>query len=180
MKPAAPLTATLLARKGQAAPVMGPRSVSHALPQEIQETAPDQQSAKSPAEAGENKESVAPAAGQPVSNHAAMLSKLEDALIEKALSRGMALAAEGHDLSAASGAAKKAGKTPKQKAHVGEGERIAMTVRLSHEEHLKLKVFAAHTKLSSQEIFTAALESYMTKSVPKPLKASCLCFGKAD
>ena len=187
MKPAAALTASLLARKGQAAPAMGPRSVSHTLPQE---TASEGKPAPAPAQKKQDNSPVSSASAEPgmpekseeqaPNFHAETLTKLEDALIEKALERGMALAAEGHKL--VSGSVEPVGsKGPaKAKAPVGQGERIAMTVRLSHEEHLKLKVFSAHTKLSSQEIFKQALECFMTKSAPRPLKSSCLCFREQE
>ena len=172
MKPASPLTASLLARKGQAAPAMGPRSVAHTLPQETKDRHDQSGQPETGGIAAENTDNNATDGGPGI--HAETLAKLEDALIEKALERGMAHA--GDDAIPADAGRRNTRARPK--AQVGQGERIAMTVRLSHDEHLKLKVFAAHTKMSSQHIFKAALESFMTKSAPKSLKSTCLCFGE--
>ena len=41
--------------------------------------------------------------------------------------------------------------------------RIAMTLRMGQEEHLKLRLYAAHSRKSCQEIISEALEMYLTE-----------------
>lgn len=47
---------------------------------------------------------------------------------------------------------------------VGSGQRIAMTVRLYHEQHHELHLFSNHLGTSCQEVFVRALEAYIKKS----------------
>jgi hypothetical protein len=61
------------------------------------------------------------------------------------------------------------------KRPVGEGARIAMTVRLDHETHRRLRLLSAHTNKSSQEIFTEALESYMKRMSARIPGDGCAC-----
>jgi hypothetical protein len=60
------------------------------------------------------------------------------------------------------------------KRPVGSGKRIAMTVRLDHEQHLRLRVFSAHKQRSSQEILALALEKYIEEHAPAMLDTACL------
>ncbi|MCH8862561.1 MAG: hypothetical protein IID51_08615 [Proteobacteria bacterium] len=60
------------------------------------------------------------------------------------------------------------------KRPVGSGRRIAMTVRLDHEQHLRLRVFSVHQKRSSQEILTLALDKYIDENAPAALDTACL------
>lgn len=60
------------------------------------------------------------------------------------------------------------------KRPVGSGKRIAMTLRLSHEQHLRLRVFSAHRRLSSQEILAQALDRYIDENAPATLDTACL------
>lgn len=72
-------------------------------------------------------------------------------------------------------------KAPQQSAAkrpVGEGARIAMTVRLDHETHRRLKLICAHTKRSSQDIFAAALETYMKGLADSVPGENCVCLAK--
>lgn len=62
--------------------------------------------------------------------------------------------------------------TPKRP--VGAGKRIAMTVRLDHEQHLRLRVFSVHRMQSSQEILALALEKYIDDNAPASLDSACL------
>ena len=110
MKTAASLTASLLARKGQAGPTDGLQSVGI-----------DGQAATSP-----------PRQGQ--------------AEIERRLA---------------------------PKRPVGSGKRIAMTVRLDHEQHLRLRIFSVHQKRSSQEILALALDKYIDENAPAALDTAC-------
>ena len=61
------------------------------------------------------------------------------------------------------------------KRPVGEGPRIAMTVRLDHDTHRRLRLLSAHTNKSSQEIFTEALESYMKRMSARIPGDGCAC-----
>ncbi len=67
-----------------------------------------------------------------------------------------------------------------EKRPVGAGDRIAMTLRLGHEQHLKLRLFAAHTRLSSQEIMKEALEHYIDENAPKSFHIACKSLGARD
>ncbi len=60
------------------------------------------------------------------------------------------------------------------KRPVGSGKRIAMTVRLDHEQHLRLRVFSAHKQRSSQEILALALDRYIDEHAPATLNTACL------
>jgi hypothetical protein len=60
------------------------------------------------------------------------------------------------------------------KRPVGSGKRIAMTVRLDHEQHLRLRVFSAHKQRSSQEILALALDRYIDEHAPASLDTACL------
>ncbi len=60
------------------------------------------------------------------------------------------------------------------KRPVGSGRRIAMTVRLDHEQHLRLRVFSVHQKRSSQEILARALDKYIDENAPAALDTACL------
>ena len=66
------------------------------------------------------------------------------------------------------------GKKISAKRPVGSGRRIAMTVRLDHEQHLRLRVFSVHQKRSSQEILTLALDKYIDENAPAALDTACL------
>ena len=63
------------------------------------------------------------------------------------------------------------------KRPVGDGARVAMTVRLDHETHRRLRLLSAHTNKSSQEIFTEALESYMQCESTKIPGEGCACLA---
>lgn len=117
MKSAASLTASLLARKGDATPTDGLQPAS--LDSDI---APDQQ----------GQTGNAPRAAQDAAQRAF------------------------------------------SKRPVGAGKRIAMTVRLDHEQHLRLRVFSAHQRLSSQEILAVALDRYIDENAPSTLDTACL------
>jgi len=65
------------------------------------------------------------------------------------------------------------------KRPVGEGARIAMTVRLDHDTHRRLRLLSAHTNKSSQEIFTEALESYMKRTATKIPGDGCACLSNS-
>ncbi len=66
------------------------------------------------------------------------------------------------------------------KRPVGDGPRVAMTVRLDHDTHRRLRLLSAHTNKSSQEIFTEALESYMQCESAKVTGEGCACLAKSQ
>lgn len=47
------------------------------------------------------------------------------------------------------------------------GRRIAMTLRMEREDHLKLRLFSAHTRKSCQVIISEALERYLVENSDK-------------
>jgi len=47
------------------------------------------------------------------------------------------------------------------------GRRIAMTLRMAREDHLKLRLFSAHTRKSCQAILSEALERYLVENGDK-------------
>jgi hypothetical protein len=65
------------------------------------------------------------------------------------------------------------------KRPVGDGPRVAMTVRLDHDTHRRLRLLSAHTNKSSQEIFTEALESYMKRASAKIPGDGCACLSNS-
>ena len=185
MKRAASLSASLLARKGQAEPALGHRSPSHTLDSEKHPALPPAAPglAERPPASGDNpvRQALAEASGRLGKAAATSPSAADteaarpaadgglesgiDEIIQRAIERGIASAsskftdkAGGKDKRAGGDAAEPAARA---KAPVGSHERIAMTVRLDHDRHLRLRVFAAHVNRSSQEILTAALDSYL-------------------
>lgn len=68
--------------------------------------------------------------------------------------------------------------TPVNKKPVGAGKRIAMTLRMEQEEHLKLRLYAAHSRKSCQEIISEALEQYLTKDKSVCGLSDCNCLTK--
>lgn len=44
------------------------------------------------------------------------------------------------------------------------GKRIAMTLRMEADDHLKLRLYAAHSRKSCQEILSEALDKYLKKT----------------
>ncbi len=47
------------------------------------------------------------------------------------------------------------------------GKRIAMTLRMDQQDHLKLRLYAAHTRKSCQEIISEALDGYLSHKQEK-------------
>ena len=52
----------------------------------------------------------------------------------------------------------------KSSAEVVDGKRIAMTLRMVEEDHLKLRLFSAHTRKSCQTILSEALDVYLAEN----------------
>lgn len=82
-------------------------------------------------------------------------------------------AASGEQPENAPRAAQQAAHRAFSKRPVGAGKRIAMTVRLDHEQHLRLRVFSAHKRLSSQEVLAMALDQYISDNGPSTLDSAC-------
>ena len=66
------------------------------------------------------------------------------------------------------------------KRPIGEGPRVAMTVRLDHDTHRRLRLLSAHTNKSSQEIFIEALENYMKCESAKIPGEGCACLANSS
>ncbi|MFC7049232.1 hypothetical protein [Emcibacter nanhaiensis] len=63
------------------------------------------------------------------------------------------------------------------KAPKAAGKRIAMTLRMTEEDHLKLRLYSAHTRKSCQEVLTEALDMYLcneSEHVCDNKRCSCL------
>lgn len=58
-----------------------------------------------------------------------------------------------------------------------QGKRIAMTLRMEQDDHLKLRLYAAHSRKSCQEIISEALELYLSKSDKVCLMEECNCLS---
>ncbi len=68
--------------------------------------------------------------------------------------------------------------TPSNKKPVGAGKRIAMTLRMEQEEHLRLRLYAAHSRKSCQEIISEALEQYLKEDKSVCGLSDCNCLTK--
>lgn len=55
----------------------------------------------------------------------------------------------------------------KSSREMSAGRRIAMTLRMEREDHLKLRLFSAHTRKSCQVILSEALELYLGENSDK-------------
>lgn len=55
------------------------------------------------------------------------------------------------------------------------GKRVAMTLRLDDDRHLKLRLVAAHGKTSCQKILIEALDSYLNGLTEADMPAECVC-----
>lgn len=64
------------------------------------------------------------------------------------------------------------------KRPVGAGKRIAMTLRMEQDEHLKLRLYAAHSRKSCQEIISEALEAYLSEDDKVCGLSECNCLKK--
>jgi len=56
-------------------------------------------------------------------------------------------------------------------------KRIAMTLRMEQEDHLKLRLYAAHTRKSCQEIISEALDSYLNQDEKSCGMSNCNCLS---
>lgn len=154
MKSVARLTGSLLARKGFAMPAQesAAYALSHDLPHEITPPARPFSAtyARAPEPAPEPAPEIAP---EPKPRAAAPVACAAPA-----------------EVSATPTPA-----TPTSAAHADHGKRVAMTLRLDNDRHLKLRVLSAHSNLSSQEILTAALDDYLARYSAEPGLRHCEC-----
>ncbi len=67
--------------------------------------------------------------------------------------------------------------TPPVKRVATKNKRIAMTLRMEHDNHLKLRLFAAHSRKSCQEIISEALENYLCKDEKVCGLSDCNCLN---
>lgn len=58
------------------------------------------------------------------------------------------------------------------------GKRIAMTLRMAQDDHLKLRLYAAHSRKSCQDIISDALEVYLSKDDKVCNISDCSCLNK--
>jgi hypothetical protein len=58
--------------------------------------------------------------------------------------------------------------------------RVKVSLRLDPSQHLKLKLIAAHLRVSIQGLMTEALEGYLDQAAPESLKGKCACLGSND
>ena len=55
-----------------------------------------------------------------------------------------------------------------------------LTLRLDRERHLKLKLAAAHLRMSAQEILTKALDQYLDDMIPTCVDGGCQCLARLE
>ena len=65
------------------------------------------------------------------------------------------------------------------KKRAENADRVAMTVRMDEDQHVKLKVYCAHMKKSAQEVFLEALDNFIDSHQNDVEMANCACFRKA-
>lgn len=58
------------------------------------------------------------------------------------------------------------------------GKRIAMTLRMEQDDHLKLRLYAAHSRKSCQDIISDALELFLSKDDKVCNISDCSCLNK--
>ena len=66
--------------------------------------------------------------------------------------------------------------TPTQEKAI-KSKRIAMTLRMENEDHLKLRLYAAHSRKSCQEIISEALEMYLSEDEKVCGLSDCNCLN---
>lgn len=62
------------------------------------------------------------------------------------------------------------------KKDAGKPDRVAMTVRMDEEQHIKLKVYCAHAKKSAQDVFLEALDAFIESHQDDAEMVDCACF----
>lgn len=150
-KPAS-LTAALLARKGEAQPALARQSTSQNRLREV-------------------------TGGQANASDDAPISNDDDDAYQR--SNGTARAASSSGVAAESNVSRGTGGTPGRRP-IGCGERVALTLRLDHERHMRLKLLGVHLNKSSQEILEAAVDELLERhAAVTGGDCRCLVTGKA-
>ena len=54
-------------------------------------------------------------------------------------------------------------------------DRIKLSLRLDRNAHLRLKLAAAHLRLSSQAILATALDEFLSRAAPEIMGGDCAC-----
>jgi len=67
------------------------------------------------------------------------------------------------------------GRAPSRKNPAADKARIKLSLRLTDQQHLRLKLAAAHLRQSSQTILMAALEDYLARKAPEIGGGDCAC-----
>ena len=164
MKKEARLTGSLLARKGQAIP--SPASPKFAIPainrfgQKGQDETVEEQHGHEPAEKGP-----------------------EDTIeTVRKLSEVQGRKSGPSDDKSETATGKIFGRRKKEKNTVKaaqtNGKRIAMTLRMNEEDHLKLRLYSAHTRKSCQEVLTEALNMYLCDQSEEVCSKNCSCLAE--
>ena len=55
-----------------------------------------------------------------------------------------------------------------------------LTLRLDRDRHLKLKLAAAHLRMSAQEILTKALDQFLDDVIPNCVEGGCQCLARLE
>ncbi|WP_417319211.1 hypothetical protein [Emcibacter sp.] len=178
MKKEARLTGALLARKGQAVP--SPAAPKFAMPainrfERVDEggTAEENRTAIASNKALENSiESVRKLSELQGGRTVPTDERPAPAAAEKFFGRR-----EKTDAVVTKAPKKAAKKTTKKatKKKAGTAKRIAMTLRMTEEDHLKLRLYSAHTRKSCQEVLTDALDQYLAHETGESCGTNCSC-----
>ncbi len=189
MKQAARLTSSLLARKGFASP--SPESVyalqdaalnKSAQPKAAQPHADFRLPSEHPlAPISEAREPIADTVRRPVSETVVAKPKPATSPSPAAkststiVSKTNTIVSKNSDPQAKTGC--DSGTDCKHKTAMADhtGKRVAMTLRLDSDRHLKLRVLSAHANMSSQEILTAALDEYLSREASTADLRHCDC-----
>lgn len=170
-KPAASLSASLLARKGQARPAMRPglmlseptrvieptHQPDRLLVAEDLEPQPPTRAPQRPALAAPPV--LVPAADPPAGPKLMALPALDEAetVGEAAITESVAASA------------------PRVRAQPGQAARAAFTLRLDPDRHLRLRLLCAHRHKSAQQMLIEALDAWLVANPIALAKSACPC-----
>lgn len=187
-KPAASLTAGLLARKGHARPAIRPQQVAADYDLGMSAPAPTPNRARARLVISERETlPIPPADSSPV---AAVQAEIAERLAAAAVVDEVApvavtapvvadepvAVAEPVAAAASAPAAIAAEVAPRPRAERGSKPKSAFTLRLDGERHLKLRLLSAHKHKSSQALLIEALDHYLAASAADlPAANTCVC-----
>jgi len=160
------LTGALLAKKGTAAPSQASLSMNQAVinrfPASEYEPSKDQTGDHNPLESAIDtvKELTSRRNGASPNDSSGDISQLNETPDQKTAVIDNKSRRKGKISTKKSNFVKSAQKTDTQK-------RIAMTLRMEEEDHLKLRIFSAHTRKSCQIILSEALDLYFMENEDK-------------